>query len=39
MAAMTSVPESMLNPIECVNINVKGLINVLDASRKQELKK
>jgi UDP-glucose 4-epimerase len=33
MAAMISVPESMSNPKECVNINVVGLINVLDASR------
>jgi UDP-glucose 4-epimerase len=32
LAAMISVPESMANPLECVNINVLGLINVLDAS-------
>lgn len=39
MAAMISVPESMRNPLECVNINVLGLINVLDASRKSDVEK
>lgn len=33
LAAMISVPESMTNPVECVDINVLGLINVLDAAK------
>ncbi len=33
LAAMISVPESMEKPLECVDINVNGLINVLDAAR------
>ena len=28
LAAMISVPESMDNPLECVDINVNGLINI-----------
>jgi UDP-glucose 4-epimerase len=30
MAALVSVPESMAKPGECVNINVHGLLNVLE---------
>jgi len=30
LAAMISVPESMFKPIECVDINVKGLLIVLE---------
>jgi UDP-glucose 4-epimerase len=30
MAAMVSVPESMAKPVECVAINVVGLLNVLE---------
>ncbi len=30
MAAMVSVPESMARPAECVEINVNGLLNVLE---------
>jgi len=30
LAAMVSVPESMANPGECVDINVHGLLNVLE---------
>lgn len=33
LAAMISVPESMDKPLECVDINVNGLLNVLDAAR------
>lgn len=33
LAALVSVPESIEKPAECVDINVKGLLNVLDASR------
>src|SRR5690606_11505607 len=32
LAAMISVPESMMNPQECIDINVKGLINVLEVA-------
>ena len=32
MAALVSVPESMAKPRECVDINVNGLLNVLDAA-------
>lgn len=30
LAALVSVPESMSNPLECVDINVNGLLNVLE---------
>jgi UDP-glucose 4-epimerase len=39
LAAMVSVPESVENPLECVRINVGGLINVLDAAVKNKVKK
>ena len=39
LAAMISVPESMDKPLECVDINVNGLINVLDAARKNGVEK
>jgi UDP-glucose 4-epimerase len=32
LAALVSVPESMAKPGECVNINVHGLLNVIEAS-------
>ena len=32
MAALVSVPESMAKPGECVDINVHGLLNVLEAA-------
>jgi UDP-glucose 4-epimerase len=32
MAALVSVPESMAKPAECVDINVQGLLNVLEAA-------
>lgn len=32
LAAMVSVPESMAKPGECVDINVQGLLNVLEES-------
>lgn len=31
LAAMVSVPESMLNPVECVHINTLGTLNLLRA--------
>jgi UDP-glucose 4-epimerase len=39
LAAMISVPESMDKPLECVEINVNGLINILDAAREHGVKK
>lgn len=38
LAAMISVPESIQRPLECVNINVNGLLNVLDAAAKHKVK-
>ena len=32
LAALVSVPESMQRPLECVDLNVVGLLNVLEAS-------
>ena len=34
LAALVSVPESLLKPRECVDINVVGTLNVLEAARK-----
>jgi len=39
LAAMISVPESIYNPLECVEINVNGLLNILDAARENGVKK
>jgi UDP-glucose 4-epimerase len=39
LAAMISVPESMTNPMECVDINVKGLLNILDAAKEFGIEK
>lgn len=39
LAAMISVPESVLNPYECVGINIIGLLNVLEAAKINGLKK
>jgi len=39
LAAMVSVPESMGNPVECVQINTQGLLNVLGASAEAGVKK
>jgi UDP-glucose 4-epimerase len=33
LAAMVSVPESLLKPAECVDLNVVGTLNVLEAAR------
>ncbi len=38
-AALVSVPESIEKPYECVDINVKGLLNLLEASKKNKVKK
>ncbi len=39
LAAMISVPESMQDPGTCVDINVHGLLNVLEASARAGVKK
>ena len=39
LAALISVPESLEKPIECLDINVKGLLNVLDAAKNGGVKK
>jgi len=39
LAALVSVPESILKPEETIDINVKGLINILNAARKHGVKK
>lgn len=39
MAAMVSVPESIEKPEECIEINLKGYLNILEASRKNKVKK
>ena len=39
LAALISVPESLEKPEECLDINVKGLLNVLDAAKVNGVKK
>ncbi len=39
LAALVSVPESMSRPVETVNINVHGLLNVLESARSHGAKK
>lgn len=39
LAALVSVPESIFKPLECVDINVRGLINVLDAATRHRVRK
>ena len=39
LAALVSVPESIEKPHECFDINVDGLINILDASKEFGVKK
>ncbi len=39
LAALVSVPESIEKPYETVEINVKGLLNILEASKKHGVKK
>lgn len=39
LAAMVSVPESMALPGETVDLNVHGLLNVLEAARRHSVKK
>ena len=39
LAAMISVPESMSKVSECIEINGKGMINVLEAAAKAKVKK
>ena len=39
LAALISVPESLEKPNECIDINVIGLLNVLESAKKQGVKK
>ena len=39
LAAMISVPESMFKPKECVDLNVMGLLNVLEEAAAAGVKK
>jgi UDP-glucose 4-epimerase len=39
LAAMISVSESIIKPVECVEINVNGLLNVLEASQEFGIRK
>lgn len=39
LAAMISVPESMFKPVECVQINTIGTLNVLEAASRAGVKK
>ena len=39
LAAMVSVPESMEKPLECVDLNVNGLLNVLEESASAGVRK
>jgi len=39
LAAIVSVPESVENPIECVNINTIGLLTVLEEASRANVKK
>ncbi len=39
LAAMISVPESINEPLGCVELNINGLLNVLDACVKNKVKK
>lgn len=39
LAALISVPESLEKPGECIDINVMGLLNVLESAKKQGVKK
>ncbi len=39
LAAMVSVPESIEKPYECVEINIIGLLNVLEAAKYHKVKK
>lgn len=39
LAAMVSVPESIEKPYECVEINIIGLLNILEAAKFHKVKK
>lgn len=39
LAALVSVPESIEKPYECVEINIIGLLNILEAARHYKVKK
>ncbi|HEU5081055.1 MAG TPA: NAD-dependent epimerase/dehydratase family protein [Opitutaceae bacterium] len=39
LAAMVSVPESVRRPEECTDLNVTGLVNVLEAAAREKVRK
>jgi UDP-glucose 4-epimerase len=39
LAALVSVPESIEKPFECIDINVNGMLNLLDAAKEYKAKK
>ncbi|OGS27409.1 MAG: dTDP-glucose 4,6-dehydratase, partial [Elusimicrobia bacterium RIFOXYB2_FULL_48_7] len=39
LAAMISVPESIINPVECFRINTEGTLNIIKAARENKVKK
>jgi len=39
LAALVSVPESIEKPKECIDINVNGLLNLLELAKKYKIKK
>ena len=39
LAALVSVPESIEKPFECIDINVHGLLNLLELAKKYKIKK
>ncbi len=39
LAALVSVPESIEKPFECIDINVNGMLNLLDAAKEYGAKK
>ena len=39
LAALISVPESLEKPEECLDINVKGLLNILESAKENGVKK
>lgn len=39
LAALVSVPESIEKPFECIDINVFGLLNLLELAKKYKIKK
>ena len=38
-AAFTSVPQSVVMPVSCNDVNVNGILNILNAARKKDIEK